>query len=77
MHLFPEAMKTRSQDLPDVYCPTGAIWVAKVEHLQKCQTFHSPDSVYWPMPWEASIDIDTKEDLRMAELFYTMTQGGR
>jgi CMP-N-acetylneuraminic acid synthetase len=29
------------------------------------------------MPWEASIDIDTREDLRMAELFYTMARSGR
>jgi N-acylneuraminate cytidylyltransferase len=69
-------MKARSQDLPDVYCPTGAIWVAGVEHLRAQQTFRSPDSVFWPMPWEASIDIDTREDLHMAELLYTITKSG-
>ena len=75
--LFADAMRARSQDLPELYCPTGAIWVAQVEHLRAHQTFHAPDSVYWPMPWEASIDIDTREDLRMAELFHTMTRSGR
>lgn len=70
--LFPEAVTTRSQDLPNLYCPTGAIWIAKVAHLYAHKTFHSPERIYWPMSWESAVDIDDKEDLRMAELLYLM-----
>jgi len=70
--LFPEAAKTRSQDLPPLYCPTGAIWIAKVKHLMEHQTYHTPERIFWPMPWEGAVDIDDREDMRMAELLYTM-----
>ena len=70
--LFPEASKTRSQDLPPLYCPTGAIWIAKVAGLMQHQTYHTPDHIFWPMPWKDAVDIDDKEDLRMAEVLYLM-----
>jgi len=70
--LFPEASQTRSQDLPPLYCPTGAIWIAKVAHLMEHQTYHTPDRIFWPMPWGDAVDIDDREDLRMAELLYLM-----
>lgn len=70
--LFPEASKSRSQDLPPLYCPTGAIWIAKVAHLIKHQTFSTQDHIFWTMPWEAAVDIDDREDLRMAELLHLM-----
>ena len=40
--IFPESLKTRSQDLPDLYCPTGAIWIAKVPALLRANTFYGP-----------------------------------
>jgi CMP-N-acetylneuraminic acid synthetase len=70
--LFPDKFKLRSQDLPPVYCPTGAIWIAVAGHLLKHQTFHTPDRIFWPMPWQAAIDIDDNEDLQLAELLYSM-----
>jgi CMP-N-acetylneuraminic acid synthetase len=70
--LFPDALKTRSQDLPPLYCPTGAVWIAKVADLMKHQTYHTPDHVFWPMPWGHAVDIDDREDLRMAEMLYLM-----
>jgi CMP-N-acetylneuraminic acid synthetase len=57
----------RSQDLPDLYCPTGAIWIAGVEALKLAGSFYGPGHVFWPMPWQAAVDIDTWEDLRLAE----------
>lgn len=73
--LFPDATTARSQDLPDLYCPTGAVWIADVPHLHAHRTFHSPDRIYWPMPWDASVDIDDMDDLRMALLLYEMRKG--
>ena len=75
--LFPEALKKRSQDLPPLYCPTGAIWIARTKSLLEQNTFHLPDRTYWPIPWEAAIDIDDHDDLRMAELLYSMKKGSR
>lgn len=57
----------RSQDLPDLYCPSGAIWIAGVDALKRSGSFYGPGHVYWPMPWQAAVDIDTWEDLRLAE----------
>jgi CMP-N-acetylneuraminic acid synthetase len=70
--LFPEASQTRSQDLPPLYCPTGAICIARVAGLMEHQTYHTPDCVFWPMPWQNAVDIDDEEDLRMAEWLHSM-----
>ena len=32
--MFPESFNKRSQDLPNLYCPTGAIWISKVNLLK-------------------------------------------
>ena len=39
VRIFPEAQEQRSQDLPELYCPTGAIWIAKCEELVSEGTF--------------------------------------
>lgn len=65
--LFPEAMTKRSQDLPTVYCPSGAIWIAQVPALMAARTFYGPGHQFWPMDWRAGVDIDTPEDLALAK----------
>lgn len=64
--LHPEAMTRRSQDLETVYCPSGAIWIARAAALQAARTFYGPGHRFWPMDWRAAIDIDTPEDLALA-----------
>jgi len=70
--LFPEALGARSQDLDTLYCPTGAIWIATRDSLLQAGTFHAPDRVLWPMPWEHAVDIDDADDLRLAIAVATM-----
>lgn len=65
--LFEGALKKRSQDLPKVYCPTGAIWIAKVNALKCAGKFYGPGHHYYPMKWDAAVDIDDAEDLKMAK----------
>lgn len=65
--LFTEQLKRRSQDLPELFCPTGAIWWAKAETLRQKQTFHIENRVGWEMPWQEAIDIDNEEEWQMAE----------
>ncbi|MDY0883241.1 cytidylyltransferase domain-containing protein [Dongia soli] len=64
--LFPEAFKSRSQDLPKLYCPTGAIWIARSEPLKKAATFYGPGHRFFELSWRAAIDIDTEDDLTLA-----------
>lgn len=66
--LFPEQNTQRSQDLPDLFCPTGAVWWAKAEALRKGGTFHLPGRTGWEIAWPRGIDIDTSQDWQMAEL---------
>lgn len=70
--LFPEALKQRSQDLPDLFCPTGAIWIAKTNALRNANTFYGEDHRYFPMHWIPAMDIDTPEDLLMANAFLSL-----
>lgn len=66
IRLFPEAYKKRSQDLETLYCPTGAIWLAKADKLVEAGTFYGPDVVFHPLSWLSAMDIDDYEDLNMA-----------
>jgi N-acylneuraminate cytidylyltransferase len=70
--IFPEALKTRSQDLPELFCVTGAIWIARVSELLKTDTFYGPDYTMFPIPWQHAVDIDDTEDLKMAEALKAM-----
>ncbi|MCO6470663.1 MAG: acylneuraminate cytidylyltransferase family protein [Saprospiraceae bacterium] len=67
--LFAEALQTRSQDLPKLFCPTGAIWIANTEQLIKHGSFYGPGYRFFEMNWENSIDIDDYDDLKMAEFY--------
>jgi CMP-N-acetylneuraminic acid synthetase len=70
--ISPEALKSRSQDLPELYCPTGAIWIARVSELFMSETFYGPDYTMFPIPWQHAVDIDDMEDLKMAEALKAM-----
>lgn len=67
--IFEDSLK-RSQDLPELYSPTGAIWIAKVEELKKSKSFYGPGHVFWKMNWKRAVDIDTYEDVELAEMFF-------
>lgn len=66
--VFEDQVVARSQDLPEVFCPTGAIWWAKAHVLRDTGTYHVPGRTGWELPWERGIDIDTEDDWRLAEL---------
>jgi pseudaminic acid cytidylyltransferase len=70
--LFQDQMKQRSQDLPELFCPTGAIWWASAEALRREKTFHLEHRTGWEMPWQRGIDIDTPEDWAMVEVLLKM-----
>ena len=69
--IFPEARK-RSQDLPALFGPSGAIWIAAIDTLKSEGTFYGTGHVFWPMDWWAALDIDTADDLKMAQVLFDM-----
>ena len=66
--LFEQAVTTRSQDLPELFCPTGAVWWARADVLRREGTFHTARRTGWEIPWDRALDIDTEPDWRLAEL---------
>ena len=64
--LFPRAGQNRSQDLAPLYCPSGAIWISSCDALFRTGTFYGDGHVFFPMSWDAAVDIDDEADLRMA-----------
>ncbi len=75
--LFEEQMASRSQDLPEVFCPTGAVWWARAEVLREKQTFHVPGRTGWEIVWDHALDIDDEDDWRMAEVLANMARETR
>lgn len=75
--VFEEAMTKRSQDLPELFCPTGAVWWAKAEVLRREGTYHVPGRTGWELPWERGVDIDTEDDWEMAEILLGLAESRR
>ncbi|WP_109484779.1 cytidylyltransferase domain-containing protein [Occallatibacter savannae] len=66
--LFPREMSARSQDLPELFCPTGAIWWGKTRVIRELRTFHIANRTGWEIDWRHGVDIDTPEDMTFAEV---------
>jgi len=72
--LFRDQEGARSQDLPELFCIVGAVWWARATILQQERTYHIAGRTGWEIPWQRSIDIDTEEDFRMAEVLMERTK---
>jgi N-acylneuraminate cytidylyltransferase len=70
--VFKEQITARSQDLPELFCPTGAIWWVRADALRRTETFHLENKTGWEIPWQRGIDIDTLEDWTMAEVLLSL-----
>lgn len=64
--MFSDAVSSRSQDLPETYCPSGALWLADCVALRESNTYYGPGFRLYPMDWKAAIDIDNQDDFDMA-----------
>jgi N-acylneuraminate cytidylyltransferase len=78
--LFEQMTQQRSQDLPELYCITGAIWWARADVLRQARTYHVPGRTGWEIPWFRAVDIDSEDDWLMAEALFARAlqpaQGG-
>ena len=61
------ARLARRQDLPPVFIPNGAVYIADVSWLRASRTFLSPQTVAYVMPTGRSLDIDTADDFAAFE----------
>jgi CMP-N,N'-diacetyllegionaminic acid synthase len=59
---------TRRQDLPDLYYPNGAIYLATVEHFKKHQSFNTGYMLPYVMGEKYSFDIDGEIDAKIVEM---------
>lgn len=64
--LFDSAIKRRSQDLDDLFCPTGSIWIIKAESMKMTRSFHIDSQQFCEIDWVSAVDIDDEDDLRFA-----------
>lgn len=74
--VFEQRHAERSQDQPDVFCPTGAVWWVRAATLRAERTFHIARRTGWELPWERAVDIDDEDDWRMAEVLMSMRRSG-
>ncbi|MCM3874393.1 MAG: acylneuraminate cytidylyltransferase family protein [Pyrinomonadaceae bacterium] len=72
--IFNQQVLRRSQDLPELLCPTGVIWWAKAEVLRREKTYHVPTRTGWEIPWQRGLDIDTEDDWAMAEMLMSLSR---
>jgi N-acylneuraminate cytidylyltransferase/CMP-N,N'-diacetyllegionaminic acid synthase len=70
--LFPEDAKTdHRQQLPRAYRPNGSIYAIRTEVLRSQRTFYPAATAPYIMPREASVNIDSGLDFRLAEILLT------
>jgi len=62
-----EALRTRGQDLPELYRTNGAVGVVTTEVLMKQNRIYGDRPSMFIMPRERSIDIDERIDFKIAE----------
>ena len=65
---FPEYMGRRPGTLPAAYRCNGAIHVLDVEAFRREKSYYAQPLTGYLMPPERSVDIDTAQDLALAEL---------
>jgi len=68
--LSGQPFKGPRQELPPVYIPNGALYLAECDWLEKTRSFVTPETGAFVMPPERSIDIDTEFDWNIAEFLF-------
>jgi len=64
--LFKNSTKKRSQDLDNLYCPTGSIWMGKANILKVKKSFYTKNQQFKEISWISAVDIDDNNDLNFA-----------
>lgn len=56
---------TRSQELPELFHPNGAIFASTTDAWRNQESFYTPETVGYEMPPERSLDIDEPWELEL------------
>jgi N-acylneuraminate cytidylyltransferase len=56
---------TRTQDLPELCYPNGAVFATSIDSWHKHESFYTPQTVGYRMPPERSFDIDEPWELEL------------
>ncbi|QSB27955.1 cytidylyltransferase domain-containing protein [Flavobacterium sp. CLA17] len=71
--LFDDDLRNkRSQDQSKLFCPTGAIWISKVNDLKNYNTFYSDNYRFYPISWLEAVDIDDYDDFQLAKAAFNI-----
>lgn len=66
----PEFANVRSQDIPQYYFLNGAIYILNVQEFLKQKNIYLNKNIFaYIMDYKSGIDIDTLEDLELAEYY--------
>ncbi|WFU75677.1 pseudaminic acid cytidylyltransferase [Bradyrhizobium sp. CB2312] len=66
----PEYYSARSQDLPTAYHDAGQFYLSKTETALAGASYDVVSSAILPVPRDTAVDIDTPEDLEIAERIF-------
>jgi len=67
--MWPDWVRKRSQDVPDLYIDNGSTYVARISEFIKLKHFRGSRLKGYYMPRNRSVDIDDIEDLEIAKYF--------
>lgn len=65
--LHSDAFGLRSQDLPPLLTPSGAVWVGSYRAVREANSFYTSDYRLKEIAWREAFDIDTPEEFGLAE----------
>lgn len=68
-------LQKRRQDLPSIYMPNGAIYIAESHCFLDHKSFYSDSTAGYEMPQERSLDIDSDIDFALFEVVLENIKG--
>lgn len=74
--VMSEPGRSRSQDRPTLYCPSGAIGFADAALYRDDPSFYGPGHGFYPISWREGLDIDEPDDLEMCGLLMAQRLAG-
>ncbi len=73
--MWPDLVDLKSQEVPEMFVDNGSTYAVTVKAFLEHMTFYGPNLRGHEMPFHNSVDIDTSEDLTLAQYFALRKQG--
>lgn len=72
---FEEYIAKKSQEVPRAFRCNGAVTILDIEEFKRQREYYFYPLVSYVMPFDRSVDIDTAEDLKLAEYLLSKRKG--